>query len=112
MKEVVGHLSDCERIFAYRALTIARGDATPLPGFEESEYVPFARCDELSLDQLAEEWAAGRNASIAMFRNLPAEAWTRRGSANGSGISVRALAFIIAGHELHHRETLRTRYGL
>lgn len=112
VKEVVGHLSDCERIFAYRALTIARGDATPLPGFEESEYVPFARCDELSLDQLAEEWAAGRNASIAMFRNLPAEAWTRRGSANGSGISVRALAFIIAGHELHHRETLRTRYGL
>jgi MOSC domain-containing protein YiiM len=112
VKEVVGHLTDAERIFGYRALRIARGDATPLAGFEENEYVPFARCDDLSLDQLAEEWAAGRNASITMFRNLPAEAWVRQGTADGSGISVRALAFVIAGHVTHHLETLRTRYGI
>src|SRR5262249_22520316 len=85
---------------------------TPLPGFEENSYVPFARSDDLSLDQLADEWAAARNASITMFRNLPAEAWVRRGTADGSVISVRALAFIIVGHELHHLETLRTRYGV
>jgi hypothetical protein len=112
VKEVVSHLSDVERIMGYRALRIARGDVTPLPGFEENEYVPFARCDDLSLDQLTEELATIRNATLAMFRNFPAEAWTRRGTANGSGISVRALAFIIAGHELHHLETLRTRYGI
>lgn len=112
VKEVVGHLSDTERIMAYRALRVARGDATPLPGFEQNDYVPLARCDDLSLDQLADEWAAVRNATITMFRNLPAEAWARRGTANGSVISVRALAFIIAGHELHHLETLRTRYGI
>jgi hypothetical protein len=112
VKEVIGHLSDTERIMGGRALRIARGDTTPLPGFEENEYVPFARCDDLSLDQLAEEFAAVRNATLAMFRNFPAEAWARRGTANNSGISVRALAFIIAGHELHHLETLRTRYGV
>ena len=112
VKEVVGHLSDTERIMAYRALRIARADATPLPGFEENDYVPPARFDELGLDQLAEEWVAVRQASLAMFRNLPAEAWTRRGTANGSQVSVRALAYIIAGHELHHLETLRTRYGI
>jgi hypothetical protein len=112
VKEVVGHLSDTERIMAYRALRIARADATPLPGYDENTYVPVARFDELGLDQLADEWVAVRQATIAMFRGLPAEAWTRRGTANASGISVRALAFIIAGHELHHLEVLRTRYGI
>jgi hypothetical protein len=112
VKEIVGHLSDVERIMAYRALRIARGDTTPLAGFEENDYVPLARSDDLALDQLVGEWVAAREATIALFRNLPAEAWTRRGTANGAEVSVRALAFIIAGHERHHLETLRTRYGV
>jgi hypothetical protein len=112
VKEVVGHLSDVERIMAYRALRIARGDATPLAGFDEDAYVPEARSDDLGLPDLASEWVAARQASIAMFGNFPAEAWSRRGSANGQAVSVRALAYIIAGHERHHVETLRTRYAV
>ena len=112
VREVVGHLSDAERIMAYRALRIARGDTTPLAGFDENAYVPQARSHDLGLPDLVAEWAATRQASIAMFGNLPAEAWTRRGSANGQVVSVRALAYIIAGHERHHVETLRTRYAV
>jgi hypothetical protein len=112
IREVVGHLSDVERVMGYRALRIARGDATPLAGFDEDAYVPQARSDDLGLPELAAEWVAARQATIAMFGNFPAEAWTRLGSANGQGVSVRALAYIIAGHERHHVETLRTRYGV
>ncbi len=112
VKEVVGHLSDVERIMAYRALRIARGDATPLPGFDQDAYAPVARSNDLALEQLVEEWVAARQASISMFRNLPAEAWTRRGTASDNEVSVRALAFIIAGHERQHVETLHNRYGM
>jgi hypothetical protein len=112
IKEVIGHLSDSERIFAYRALRIARGDETPLAGFDENAYVPMARFDDLDLDSLIEEWVAVRKASVAMFGGLPPEAWARKGTANGVAISVRALAYIIAGHERHHLDTLRTRYGI
>ena len=112
VKEVVGHLSDVERIMAYRALRIARGDVTPLAGFDENAYVPPARSDDLGLHDLVAEWVAARQASIAMFGNFPAEAWTRRGSASGKEVSVRALAYIIAGHERHHVETLRARYAI
>jgi MOSC domain-containing protein YiiM len=112
IKEVIGHLSDVERIMAYRALRIARGDATPLPGFDEDAYVPYARSDDRTVGELIEEWVAARQASIALLRNLPADAWTRRGTASNKPVSVRALAFIIAGHEQHHLETLRVRYAL
>ncbi len=112
VKEIIGHLSDVERIMAYRALRIARGDVTPLPGFDENAYVPFAQCGDLGLGELVEEWVAVREASIALFRNLPAEAWGRRGTASEKPISVRALAFVIAGHERHHLETLEQRYGV
>ncbi len=112
IKQVIGHLSDTERIFAYRALRIARGDETPLPGFDENAYVPVARFDDLGLDALIEEWVAVRKASVTMFGGLAPEAWIRRGTANGVAISVRALAYIIAGHERHHLDTLRTRYGI
>jgi MOSC domain-containing protein YiiM len=112
IKEIVGHLSDVERIMAYRALRIARGDATPLPGFDENAYAPAARSDDFDMDALVEEWEAVREASVAMFGNLPAESWIRRGTANGTGMSVRALAYVIAGHLRHHLETLRTRYGI
>ncbi len=112
IKEVVGHLSDTERIMAYRALCIARGDVTPLPGFDQEAYTPQARFDDLGLSALIDEWVAVRQASLALFRNLPAEAWGRRGTASDNPVSVRALAYIIAGHVLHHRKSLRTLYGV
>lgn len=112
VKEVVGHLADTERIMAYRALRIARGDKTDLPGFDENEYVPNASFGDRDLASLVEEYASVRNATLTLFRGLPHEAWPRRGTASGNEISVRALASIIAGHELHHRELLETRYLL
>jgi hypothetical protein len=110
VKEVVGHLADTERVMSYRALRIARGDATPLAGFDENDYVSAASFGDRDLVSLVEELATVRTATIAMFRGLPHEAWPRRGVANAKEISVRALAAIIAGHELHHRELLETRY--
>src|SRR5579862_467614 len=110
IKEVVGHLSDSERIFAYRALRIARGDQTPLSGFEQDDYVRGGGFNERALASLVEEFADVRSASVALFRSLGAEAWLRRGTANKNEVSVRALAFITAGHELHHRRILEERY--
>jgi hypothetical protein len=110
VKEVVGHIADTERIFAYRALRIARGDQTPLAGFEQDDYVRGARFNSRKMRDLVEEFADVRLASLALFRSLDAEAWVRRGSANNSTVSVRGLAYIIAGHELHHRRILEERY--
>jgi hypothetical protein len=112
VKEVVVHLSDAERIFAYRALRIARGDGTPLPGFDENAYVPLSGAEAQPLAALVTEWGHVRQATVSLFRHLPAEAWTRRGTASGAPVSVRALAWIIAGHERHHLGTLAERYGL
>ena len=111
IKEVVGHLCDTERVFAYRGLRIARGDTTPLPSFDENTYVPEMRAEERTLADLAAEWGDVRRATLALFRNLPASAWRRRGVASDKAISVRALAYIIAGHVRHHVEGLDTRYG-
>lgn len=111
VKEVVGHLSDTERVFAYRALRIGRGDTTPLPGFDDKGYVAEMGARERTLADVAEEWRAVRRATLALFRNLPAPAWHRRGVASDEPISVRALAYIIAGHTRHHLEVLDTRYG-
>jgi len=110
--EVVGHITDGERIFAYRALRFARGDATPLPGFEENDYVPAGRFDQRTLPDVLDEAAAVRAASIALLRGLPAESFERRGVASENPISVRALAYVIAGHERHHMGVLRERYGI
>ncbi|MFY9908110.1 MAG: DinB family protein [Terriglobales bacterium] len=110
VKEVLGHMNDTERIMSYRALRIARGDATPLEGFEQDDYVrngPFAR---LALEDLIEDYIAVRRATVSLFRNLDEAAWTRRGVANKSEVTVRALAYIIAGHELHHRGILEEKY--
>jgi hypothetical protein len=112
IKEVVGHLIDTERIFGYRLLRIARGDATPLSGFDENAYVPEGRFDERPLPMLLAELRAVRLSTIALIEGLPEESWTRRGSANGKPISARALAYIIVGHVAHHLGTLRERYGL
>ena len=110
IKELLGHLMDGERIFAYRALRFARGDQTGLPGFEQDDYIRNASFDDYPLSDLAEEFEHVRQASIFLFQHLNEEAWGRRGAANDSEISVRALAYSIAGHELHHREILRTKY--
>jgi hypothetical protein len=110
VKEVVGHVSDTERIFTYRALRIARGDATPLSGFEQDDYVRAGAFGDRTLADLAEEFAHVRSATVALFRSLGKDAWTLRGTANKNEVSVRALAFITAGHELHHRRILEERY--
>ena len=112
VKEVVGHMVDAERIMGWRALAIARGETQPLPGFEEDDYVRNAKFDDWRLGDLAEAYALGRRANIVFFRNLPEEAWDRRGTANGSPVTVRALAWIIVGHERHHLNVLRERYRL
>jgi hypothetical protein len=112
IKEVVGHLADTERIMSYRALRIARGDATPLPSFDENAYVPVARFDGRSLADLVGELRTVRAATLALLRTFDAEAWRRRGTASGKPVSVRALGFMIPGHERHHVEVLKTRYGV
>jgi hypothetical protein len=110
VKEVLGHISDSERIFTYRALRIARADETPMAGFEQDDYVRSGGFNERPLASLVEEFAHVRSASLALFRSLGPEAWLRRGTANKNEVSVRALAFITAGHELHHRRILEERY--
>jgi hypothetical protein len=110
LKEVLGHLNDTERIMSYRALRISRGDATPIEGYEQDDYVrngPFAR---LPLADLIEDYIAVRRATVSLFRNLDEPAWSRRGVANKNEVTVRALAYIIAGHELHHRRVLEEKY--
>jgi hypothetical protein len=112
VREVVGHLIDAERIFGYRALRIGRGDATPLPGFEENDYVRAAHSDERTIGSLAQEFSAVRESTVLLFQSLPADAWVRRGISNGKEISVRALAYIAAGHARHHLKILRERYAI
>lgn len=112
IREVVGHLVDAERIFTYRALRIARGDLTPLPGFDENAYVITAGSDARTMRDLLAEMGAVRSASVALFDSLPEEAWTRMGTASGNPISVRALAWITVGHVSHHLRILRERYGV
>src|SRR5262245_28850611 len=110
-KEVVGHLIDGERIFTYRALRFAREDATPLPSFDENPYVTSGAFDRLPLTTLVEEFEAVRQATLCLFRNLPAEAWNRRGTANNAEITVNAVAYIVVGHVRHHGGILRKRHG-
>lgn len=112
VREVMGHLADAERIFAYRALRFARGDATPVPGFEEDAYVAGAIFGRVPFDLLLEEMRVVRRATLSLARQLTDEALARRGSANGAEVSVRALFYITAGHERHHVALLRERYGL
>jgi uncharacterized damage-inducible protein DinB len=112
VREILVHLSDVERIMAYRALRVARGDATPLPGFDENAYALLSNAEAHPLAALAEEWSDVRRATLSLFRHLPDEAWTRRGTASGAPVTVRALAWIIAGHERHHLAVLAERYGV
>jgi hypothetical protein len=112
VKEVIGHLADDERIFAYRALCIARNDSRPLAGFDEKQYVAFADFESRPLARLLAEYCAVRQATISLFAELSPEAWLRRGMVNGYPATPRGLAFHILGHELRHVRSLRERYGL
>ena len=110
IKEVAGHLSDTERIFCYRLLRVARGDATPLPGYEQNDYVPAGAFHRRTLRALADELRHVRQATVDLVRSLDEAALARRGTANGFPVTARALVYIIAGHERHHVDVLRTRY--
>lgn len=110
IKEVLGHVTDAERIFAYRLLRIARGDQTPLAGFEQDDYVRTANSSARKRHDLLDEFTAVRRATMALVSSLDDAAWIRRGVANQKEISATALAFIIAGHERHHRMILEERY--
>ena len=112
IKDVMGHVGDAERIFSYRLLRVARGDATPLPGFEEKDYVKHGGFDGRSLADITADWTAARRSTIALTRGLAAGAWERRGTASGHPVSARALLYIIVGHVEHHLGVLRERYGV
>jgi hypothetical protein len=109
IKQVVCHVADSERVFAYRALRFSRRDATPLAGFDEKQYSTAVPLERLRLADLVAEFAAVRQASLWLFKNLPADAWALGGEANAVHVSVRALAYIIAGHARHHTAILRQR---
>ena len=110
IKEMVGHLSDTERVFAQRALFFARSDPAALPGFEQDDWVNAAAFAEQPLDQLITEFEYVRRGNLYLFKHLSAEAWLRRGLANNNEFSVRAFAYAMVGHERYHLEVLRTRY--
>lgn len=110
VREVLGHLADAERIFAYRMLRFARNDQAPLASFDENAYVPEGRFERRALAELAAEFTAVRDATLALARSLDAETMLRRGTASNKVMSVRALAWVIAGHEIHHLGVLRERY--
>jgi len=110
IKEVIGHVIDGERIFAYRVLRFGRGDATPLASFEQDGYIPTGNFNKRTLADLSNEYGHVRRSTISLLENMDAEAWARRGTASDNEVSVRALAYIIAGHERHHVDILRTKY--
>ncbi|MEH7548337.1 MULTISPECIES: DinB family protein [Bacillaceae] len=110
IKEVLGHMTDTERIMSYRLLRIGRGDRTPLAGFNENDYIAASNFDGLSIKQIIEDFTAVRKATITLINNMPEEAWERIGVANNSDTTTRALAYIIAGHALHHLKIINERY--
>lgn len=109
-REVLNHMNDCERLFTFRALWFARGFDTPLPSFDQEIAAATAQADQVSWARHVEEFRALRLATLTFFRNLPAEAWTRSGTASGFTFTVNALAYIMAGHVAHHVAILRERY--
>ena len=110
IRQVLGHVIDTERIFAYRVLRIGRNDSTPLAGFDEKLLAANAPYDQMPLTEALREFEAVRASTLFLLRGLSPEGWERSGMSDGRYITLRAIAFAIAGHELHHREILRTRY--
>ena len=110
VKESLGNVIDAERVFSYRAMRIARNDKTPLAGFEQDDYVKYGPFGHCRLAGMVEEFASVRKATVLMLRALDEAAWVRRGTASNNEVTVRALAYMIAGHELHHRKIFREKY--
>lgn len=110
--EVIGHITDGERVFAYRALRIARNDSTPLASFDQDLFVANGNFSSRTLGDLLDEFVTVRRSTLSLLHTLSSEAWLRRGTASDNPISVRALAYIIAGHELHHVADFRQRYNI
>ena len=110
LKQSIEHVSDTERIMSYRLLRIARGDQTPLPGFEQDDYVANSQANARSWQKLIEEFEAIRRSSLALARALPDAAWLRMGVASGASISARALGYVMAGHAIHHGRLIETKY--
>lgn len=110
LKEVVGHMADTERVMAYRALAFARGETSPLPSFDENSYTREARFGDRSLNALVDDFAAARASTLSLFRSFTPDFWLRSGTASGARVTVLALGFIVAGHEIHHREGLLRNY--
>ena len=111
-REILLHIVDDERIFSYRALRFARGDATELPGFEQDPYAAASGANARSVASLLDEYRAVRQSTLMLFQNLPSEAFDRAGVASGARVTVRALVYHITGHELHHLNVLRDRYAI
>jgi len=112
VKQVLGHLADAERVFAYRALAFSRGDRQSIPGMDQDAWMRAARFDEQSFAAVLADLVAVREGTLTLFRGLSDEQWRRRGTASGVEFQVGAMAWIIAGHELHHRGLLEERYGM
>lgn len=112
VRELFGHLGDAERVFGYRAFCISRGETASLPGFDEKQYIARAAYDNVPLADLVEQLIAVRETNLMCLRRLEESTWTAQGLANGTPVTVRALAFIMAGHVRHHLRILTTRYGL
>jgi len=112
IRQVLGHLVDAERVFGYRAFCFSRGEQAPLPSFDENRYVDAARSDSVPLRELVEELALVRRSNLVALRRLDAREWAQVGTASGKPVSVRALAWIMAGHPRHHVQILRERYGV
>ena len=110
VREVLGHVTDAERVFGYRAFCFSRGDENPLPGFDENDYVARSGFDRCSLTTLVQEFGQLREANLTVLGRLDDAAWQRMGTASGKPVSVRALAYIMAGHVRHHLQILSTRY--
>ena len=110
MRELLGHVNDCERVFMYRAMWFARGFEDTLPSFDQEISFKFAESDKVSWASHIEELRATRSSTLAFFHNLPADAWMRRGVASDNPVTVRAIAYIVAGHLAHHLAILRERY--
>lgn len=112
IKELLGHVIDGERMFAYRALRISRGDETPIEGFEQDDYIENARSNERSFADLLDEFELLRVANVLMFNHMSDADWQRSGTASGVGVSVKALAYIMAGHVIHHVNIFNERYAV
>jgi hypothetical protein len=110
IKEVIGHMTDTERIMAYRLMCTARGETVSLPGFDESQYVANASFNDQTFEQLLEHFSIVRESTLVLMKSLSDDAWLRKGLANNTDVTVRGIAYIIAGHALHHCRIIKERY--